>query len=131
NTNENVIIIFGAICQRAIDAQFFLHDPEAPEKTNSFKINTVGEVPVEGGGCRTLVASTGRQTIFNRRALGENLASDFAMFPCGRTNHLIFVNSQLGQYYFPSDLEHVGVFAMEPEPIWRSGSMAGLGRHVL
>ena len=110
-------------------AEFHVQGGPDAADLNLFRVNDVGEEPVADD-CATLIATTGRQTVLNRRTADE-FGANFVTYPCGTTDHLILVDSLLSQYYYGSRFGRTGLYALERETLWRAGTFSGVGRHLL
>lgn len=118
--------------QRLFKAGFPLLDSREPAAVNEFLINTVGQESPHSNGCDLFIATTRRQTIFNRRHSYPDDRRNFAPQRCSDAyNHLIFIHSQLGQHYYLGNQRWVAVNQLEPDLVFRGQSMSGVGRHLL
>lgn len=84
----------------------------------------------------TVVATTGKQSPFNRRHIKPNNPKTNFVFlsPREAQNHLVFVSSELGHPYFSGGRikPNYAIYQLESEPLFFKGkSMAGVGQHVL
>src|SRR5205823_2032273 len=111
------------LSDKAVQEQFRLLDPNMPGATNPFKINTVGLPSTEPVSCRTFIANVPRQSLFNHMQQVASQAGDFVLSPCaGVRNHLIFVDSELGQSYY-AFVEGAALYASENDPLISGGRM--------
>jgi hypothetical protein len=79
-----------------------------------------------------LITMTGKQAPFNRWGEPTAPGTDFrAGPPEAFPNHLIFTESALGEPYFAFGRQQVGIYQLEPDPLYVGQKMAGLGRHLL
>lgn len=79
-----------------------------------------------------LVISTPLRTIFNRREFPELIPSNFIIRPLKDvSNHLIFVNSTLGQDYYLGIPKHISLYNLQKDYFYDQKGMAGLGSYLL
>lgn len=120
------------------DANFELHDPRRPGAVNRFNLNRTGGYDGTGEDA-LLVVSTGLQGVYNRRHLpapptfrGASKWPNFQVLPYTEArNHLIAIASNLSQPFYSPDPSRIGVYQLEPEPMYYKGMMAGLGRYLM
>ncbi|HKB39535.1 MAG TPA: hypothetical protein VKD72_24070, partial [Gemmataceae bacterium] len=129
--------IADALCERydarTPVASFDLHDPDGLPRQNRFVVNSIGAPdhvpPAEVG----LFRSLSDQSLFNRWHTRQEEATGFDLVPLSSVrNHLVFVHSQKGAYYYHADESwKISFTQLESDPLFGMGSMAGLGRHFL
>jgi len=84
---------------------------------------------VPGG---ALALTTGSQSVFNRRRLGLERTPILVKPYAQVSNHLVFVNSRLGQHYYGSeDRRRIALYQLEGDPLYPGRSIAAVGRHLL
>lgn len=72
------------------------------------------------------------QTVLNRRSFPPGARDNFLIAPLSTvSNHLIFINSDLGQGYYQGIRSLVSLFQVEYDPMIPGSSMAGAGRYML
>jgi hypothetical protein len=97
-----------------------------------FTVDTLGQPAGSALDCDVLIASSGNQDVFNRMAQTAGTALNFDVRPCDSfRNHLIFVDSELGEHYPPADPHLMSVFQLEPDILFPGHTMAGIGRYLL
>jgi hypothetical protein len=125
------------LCHRYDDhtpvARFDLHDPTAPRLKNRFVVNTIG-APVGAPAEEVrLFRSLSEQSLFNRWHTRQEQETDFDLVPLASVhNHLIFIHSRKGPYYYyATDPKKIAFTQLEKDPLFGLGTMAALGRHFL
>lgn len=120
------------LSERHLPADFKLLDPVRPELANSFEINTVGQPSANDRTCGTLVRSTRSTSVINRREADLQSPGPFVVGPCDAvSNHLIFINSALGENWWPPTNDSVGLFQLGGDPLIPGSTAAGVGRYAL
>jgi hypothetical protein len=109
------------------------------DATNTFLYNNLAAEMADNGlkgGNVVVVATTGKQSPFNRRRVhADTPKTNFVSFQANDIqNHLVFVSSELGHPYFSGGRvkPNYAIYQLESEPLFFRGStMAGVGRYVL
>lgn len=118
--------------ERLLKVGFTLFDDREPGSRNEFVINTIGQQSPSRNDCGLLIAITGRHSVFNRRRLSSDDSRNFVAQPCSQVrNHLIFINSRLGEHYYGGDARRTAVYQLERDLMFTGQSMSGVGRHLL
>jgi hypothetical protein len=106
--------------------------PDGPDGGTEFSAPApMASAESVAGGALALTA--GAQSVLNRRRLGDAGGEPVLVKPYTEVSgHLIFVDSSRGQHYYGAlDYRRIGLFQLEPDPLYPGRTMAGLGRHLL
>ena len=86
----------------------------------------------EGTRGGALSLTTGVNSVFNRRHLGEQAAPVLLKAYPDVSNHLVFMQSDLGQHYYTYTVRRrIALYQIEADPYNPGRTMAGVGRHLL
>jgi hypothetical protein len=128
------------VAARYVPEQISMLDPQQPNLTDQFIVNTIGDASPSSDACDLLVSTTGHQSIFNTWRFEPTNNSDFETSPCNVvSNHLIFVHSALGLHYyqivgsrhFEESPANISIYQLEPDPMLAGRTMSGIGRYLL
>jgi hypothetical protein len=119
-----------AVEERCAKENFDLHDPDDPDASNRFARIRLGEV---ASAPRTYLVAEGAQlTVLNRWRPWTAGAGPFRVQPLEEvSNHLCFVESDLGQVYYLGHQDRIGLYRPEQDVMVPERNMAGTGRHQL
>jgi hypothetical protein len=119
------------LTEKCTSRQFCLHDEDKPEAANTFETNEVGIA--EGDTRSYLVAEGPRLTVLNRWHGAPSDREAFVVKPLGEVrNHLCFIDSELGKYYYSIDRPgDIGMYRLEKDILVPGQTMAAFGRHQL
>jgi hypothetical protein len=119
------------INDRWVRAEFQILRSDGP-LSNGFEQDARPRAIVTREGEAGVVVSTARQSLFNRRRFGYDASGNFALLPYGSiSNHLVFVDSERGRWYFTDKPQDIAYFQLERDLIFPEQTMAGLGRYLL
>jgi hypothetical protein len=108
-------------------AVFSLTDPGQPSLKTSF---TKPRTPLTNTGY--LIASTPLRTILNRQHYVGKTYQNFSLLPLrDLQNHLIFIDSSLGQYYYFGDSKHISLYNLEKDYYYKDQTASWVGRYLL
>lgn len=95
--------------------------------TNHFyKLNS------NSNGNTLILAETPLRSIFNRIELAKETNRNYLISPSADiSNHLIFVNSTLGQNYYFGHSKHISLHALQKDPFYPQSSFTRIGRYLL
>ncbi len=80
----------------------------------------------------TLLMETPLRTIFNRTQMAGMDNKNFVLVPLRSvSNHLIFVNSTLGQNYYFGESGHISLYGLEKDYFYPQTSVSSIGRYLL
>lgn len=118
--------------ERFFRAGFALFDDAKPAAVNEFVIATIGHQTAGNNDCGLFIATTGRQSIFNRWRWQADDKRNFFSRPCSEVHdHLIFIHSGLGNHYYLGDPRFIAIYQLERDYFFAGRSMSGVGRHLL
>ncbi|MBI1915720.1 MAG: hypothetical protein HYS12_13455 [Planctomycetes bacterium] len=126
-----------ALCQRydarTPFASFDMHDPANPTLRNRFLVNKIGAPDGVPAGEVLLFRSLSEQSLFNRWHTRQEQGTGFDLVPLASVrNHLVFVHSKKGSYYYHADEpSKISFTQLEKDPLFGLGTMSALGRHFL
>jgi hypothetical protein len=110
---------------------FDLHSQTRPTQ-NPFSINLMDKDFTNQKDHLTLVTTSGKQDIFNRRSLHFSPTENYKTIPLEQVrDHLVFTHSQLGKHYYLSGMKQVSYYQFEPDWFFPEQRQAGIGRHLL
>jgi hypothetical protein len=111
---------------------FNLFPRTGQEIFNSFQMDIYGQPPQTSPHETGLVMSTPLLRVFNRRHLSQYQAQNYIARPWNEvTNHLIFINSELGRHYYSPGFDDIALYQLEHDFWYPDQTMASVGRHFL
>lgn len=79
-----------------------------------------------------MILETSLRSVFNRSKQGTPIHQNYIASPIEQIqNHLVFINSSLGQYYYFGENPNISLYNLEKDFYFPTESMAGLGRYLL
>jgi hypothetical protein len=80
----------------------------------------------------TLLMETPLRTVFNRTQMTDIVNQNYLALPITSvSNHLIFVNSSLGQNYYLGESRHISLYGLEKDYFYPQSSVVSIGRYLL
>ncbi|MBT7486005.1 MAG: hypothetical protein HN673_06520 [Rhodospirillales bacterium] len=78
-----------------------------------------------------IVVNKQSSNILNRHTQDANVKNFFQLTDSNAlTNHLVFIHSSLGNYYYLGDQRRIGLYQLENDPMIPGRTMSGLGRYL-
>lgn len=115
------------ISKQYVDLYFSVQDLKYPNLTNHFTklLETITNDTIA-------IISTPNRSILNHREFSENTNKNFTALPLNEvSNHLIFINSSLGQDYYHGETTHISLRNFERDYFYSNKHVAGLGQYLL
>lgn len=95
-------------------------------------INYFYKTPLPSSGDAMLLMETPLRSIFNRTQMVDDLNQNYVALPIESvSNHLMFVNSTLGQNYYLGESSHIGLYGLEKDYFYPESSVVSIGRYLL
>lgn len=80
----------------------------------------------------TLIMETPLRTVFNRTQMAGIDDKNYVSMPMESvSNHLIFINSTLGQNYYFGENGHISLYGLEKDYFYPQSSVSSIGRYLL
>ena len=79
-----------------------------------------------------LLMETPLRSVFNRSQMVEGNNENYTVSPLSSiSNHLIFINSTLGQNYYLGESSHISLYGLEKDYFYPQSTVASIGRYLL
>jgi hypothetical protein len=116
-----------------IDQEFDLHDDQRPDAVSRFTQITLGRPDPDATVDPLWIVTGQTQSLMNHHELAEYGTATLIPIPESELrNHLVFINSELGQHYYGfRDLDSRSFFQLEDDWILPEHFMLGVGRYLL